>query len=650
MIHDTCVIAIYFNPANYYSREFALNEFLNNEFAGVDRFIIGIDFKSEPSDYIQNFGDRFSHIITLNEHIWPREFAINQFVQNHLDKKYRKLIIVDADISWTNSNWFNEMSILLDKYRVVQGYRQLRILDSTGKSTPNLINSFRYKNPDKTKALFYRNDMGGIWGIHRSLWEDLDGLFDKYPHPNANELHAAAFHGKPMFCGLAKTLPENSLKEYVAWAQRISSWTNSEIGFIDQEINHKWHHIAYREKNIKLASFLNYNKFDPAIDLDYANYQFDGINKEFYQSRYRSYFVERQDDGDIKYLKHGNQTIPMVPINNSNYYRTLEKSITTEFGDTPVKSIQSHITFRKRVLSLGNKTAWIVPFFSFTHNPIMRDNFRVFYDALGELNKNVFVIELACFEDSEFSIPESSNFIRIKPGPGTLLWQKERLLNLALSQIPKDYANIVWADADILFQDTNHLQRDIDLKLQDYSIVHLFKTVSWLNPDRTIRSTFRSVVDQPAEHFGHPGYAWAARREELDPVGFFDYHITGNGDTFMYFLMNRKIERWAQPFFDLPGIQYVSEKYLTQVKKHFTSRIGNLDGNIKHLFHGDYKNRNYENRHKILLDNDYDPIMCIRLNNSGLYEFNHNEPKALIIEDLIKQYLNRRKENDYAKT
>jgi hypothetical protein len=87
------------------------------------------------------------------------------------------------------------------------------------------------------------------------------------------------------------------------------------------------------------------------------------------------------------------------------------------------------------------------------------------------------------------------------------------------------------------------------------------------------------------------GFAWAARREILDPHGFYDATILGGGDTAMaaavtdcgdtvvkYHYMNkRQRERyrtWAKPF-----------------SKSTRGEIGFLDGTIFYLWHGNIQNR-----------------------------------------------------------
>ena len=64
---------------------------------------------------------------------------------------------------------------------------------------------------------------------------------------------------------------------------------------------------------------------------------------------------------------------------------------------------------------------------------------------------DLFTIELAF--DDHHQIPPGDRVYRIKGSlPANLMWQKERLLNILMENIPDDYRHIAWCDGDIVFK------------------------------------------------------------------------------------------------------------------------------------------------------------------------------------------------------
>ena len=60
-----------------------------------------------------------------------------------------------------------------------------------------------------------------------------------------------------------------------------------------------------------------------------------------------------------------------------------------------------------------------------------------------------------------------------------VLWQKERLINVALGHLPKHVKKVAWLDCDILFSNPNWLIETSEL-LDNYPIVQPFQTANRL--------------------------------------------------------------------------------------------------------------------------------------------------------------------------
>jgi hypothetical protein len=131
-----------------------------------------------------------------------------------------------------------------------------------------------------------------------------------------------------------------------------------------------------------------------------------------------------------------------------------------------------------------------------------------------------------------------------------VLWQKERLLNLAIKLVPSDVSTIAWLDCDIIFEKADWANEAKD-QLEDLNIVQPFSDVLDLGrEDHEISAAHHNVEpsfpgfaswlsqseSEPAAllsaqaRFRGGGLAWAARREILQNHGLYDAMIAGGGD------------------------------------------------------------------------------------------------------------------------
>src|SRR4029079_13310383 len=100
------------------------------------------------------------------------------------------------------------------------------------------------------------------------------------------------------------------------------------------------------------------------------------------------------------------------------------------------------------------------------------------------------VVECA-FGDAPFELPESAAVLRVRARD--VMWQKERLLNLAVAALPAACTKVAWIDADILFAEPNWAA-ETSRRLDDFPIVQPF--------DRVVR------LPRGATAFTGAGDAW----------------------------------------------------------------------------------------------------------------------------------------------
>lgn len=257
-----------------------------------------------------------------------------------------------------------------------------------------------------------------------------------------------------------------------------------------------------------------------------------------------------------------------------------------------------------------NDKLWVITVY---YNPCNYQSRRSTYDkfmyTLKDSNVNVLTIECA-FDDDKFSLPNDPRIIKMRSK--SLLWQKERLLNIAANLLPDECKYIAWIDCDIVFKNTNWVNETIEV-LQTHHIAQLFEYCTKLEKGDILdyknqmnRSySFASVTKRDFsvmnteryDSHGHTGYAWAATREFFDTVGLYEYAISGSADHFMAHCVYNNFNHCITNALKFDNVQI---DHLKEYGKRFYNlvkgRIGCVSGEIYHLWHGSTKNRNYFSR------------------------------------------------------
>ncbi len=224
------------------------------------------------------------------------------------------------------------------------------------------------------------------------------------------------------------------------------------------------------------------------------------------------------------------------------------------------------------------------------------------------------------------------------------LWQKERLLNVAIRALPLECREVAWLDCDIVL-DADDWPRRVHEALARFPLVQPFDRFHDVPPDADLRERHHptgwrggdsfgrrlaegvSVDELFRRNIGHRlkrghavGFSWAARRGLLERHGLYDACILGSGDKAIliaalgrFDLLDRleMNERqtahflaWAEPFFaDVRG------------------EIGYADATLFHLWHGELKERRYRRRHEEFRRFGFDPFADIALDAQGCWRW-----------------------------
>ncbi len=287
-------------------------------------------------------------------------------------------------------------------------------------------------------------------------------------------------------------------------------------------------------------------------------------------------------------------------------------------------------------------------------------NFRIFRECL---QVPLVVVELTF--GSEFELQAQDAEILIQLRCGAILWQKERLLNLALKALPNGCNKVAWLDCDIMFERPDWVEA-ANLLLDRYSIIQLFRQLHNLGPqwapgqDRVAEVEFT----QPSAAFslasGVPaatclgqlidgrkdrcasGFAWAARRELLDQHSFFDACILGGGDRAMACATHHCFEELMQSH---SMNEHQRRRYITWAEPFYESvraEIAFVEAEIFHLWHGDVASRKGRLRHEDFRRFQFDPDTDVAIDDNGAWRWNTNKQE---MHEHVREYFASRRED-----
>ncbi|MBS2028072.1 MAG: hypothetical protein JST54_09235 [Deltaproteobacteria bacterium] len=285
-----------------------------------------------------------------------------------------------------------------------------------------------------------------------------------------------------------------------------------------------------------------------------------------------------------------------------------------------------------------------------------RENLERFADAVRAAGVPLVIAE-AAFEGEDFSLPAQLGALRIRARD--VMWQKERLLNVATSALPASCTKVAWLDADVLFARADWAEAT-SAALERYPIVQLFDAAVRLpfghTSDRGEGERYRgfaaAYVESPqvllsgdfARH-GHTGFAWAARRELLVRHGLYDACIAGSGD---HMMAHAFCGDWEGPCVRrILGSSGPHRAYFRSWSKRLyadvRARVGVVPGALWHLWHGEIVNRRYVLRNRELAAFDFDPARDLTVGPTGCWEWASKKPE---LHAWARDYFDHRREDE----
>jgi hypothetical protein len=289
-------------------------------------------------------------------------------------------------------------------------------------------------------------------------------------------------------------------------------------------------------------------------------------------------------------------------------------------------------------------------------------NYEVFHEHIRASGLRLITIECV-FGDASFELPTSPDIMQVRTRD--VMWQKERLLNLAIARLPAACTKVAWVDCDLLFENPGWAAATSRL-LDQHAMVQPFEVPirllqdgtkssmpPWTHSFAAVYARNRSAGDSGNRRMIHPGnqgrhddtgLAWAARRDVLATHGIYDASIAGGAD---HLIAHAICNDWASPCIDrMLGMNTPHRRHAQRWGERFYAGvrgdISYVEGGVWHLWHGDYSKRDYTERHRALQAWGFDPHADIRIGADGCWEW--ATPKH-DLHRWVAEYFERRDED-----
>ena len=235
-----------------------------------------------------------------------------------------------------------------------------------------------------------------------------------------------------------------------------------------------------------------------------------------------------------------------------------------------------------------------------------------------------YTIEL-CFKKED---PEIKDAFHVRAR--TVLFHKEKLCSILEQKIPWYYRKIMFMDADLVFGNADWYTQTSAL-LERHDVVQPFSSAVWM--DLTYKTATQERLSvfymNRTEKYNwryHPGFAWAFRRSWFRTHKFYEYSITGSGDTL-------SAAAWLGVITDVhPAFRTTYATYCAQSRP----RLACTSGKVYHLYHGTHANRKYVSRHAIL-DGVRDVQTLLRPNWDSVWELSDKRVEPLLLTYFLER-------------
>lgn len=280
--------------------------------------------------------------------------------------------------------------------------------------------------------------------------------------------------------------------------------------------------------------------------------------------------------------------------------------------------------------------------------------YEQFVDMVSNTPAILYTVEIA-HGRRRHAVTRPDNPRHIQLRSDHTIWTKERLLNIGISRLPRDWRYVSTVDPDISFCRPDWVHETLQ-QLQMHNVVQMFSEAVDLGPNYEQMSRHEGFVyqykkDQHVDggtysQYSHPGFSWAYRRTALEDLGgLIDWAILGAGDRHQaYAFINRVLSSCDKDLHT--DYKTLLLQWQERAEKYVRRNIGYVKGTIYHYWHGPKVQRKYHDRWKILVDYQFSPKNDLKPDVQGLYQLvDHGDLRSVQFRDALVKYFAERNED-----
>lgn len=288
----------------------------------------------------------------------------------------------------------------------------------------------------------------------------------------------------------------------------------------------------------------------------------------------------------------------------------------------------------------------ITAYFNPMHWRRRRENYRRFRSELG-----IPLVAVEAGYDGQFDLQPGDADVLVQVPAVDVMWQKERLFNLALAAVPATCGKVACVDSDVVFLRPDVWQ-EVGDRLDDVRLLQCFSAVHYLPEDHptdpatiartvppspgfaSLRQQGRSTLELCNPDWRNPndlppvsyGLAWAFRRELFAERGFYDAWVIGGGTRVHCFAAGGHWREAAQAMrFTACAAEHL-RRWTEGFHRDVQDAWGCVAGAVAHLWHGTIGGRKFRQRYEDFSRFDFDPQADLALDERGLWRWNSAKP------------------------
>jgi hypothetical protein len=302
-------------------------------------------------------------------------------------------------------------------------------------------------------------------------------------------------------------------------------------------------------------------------------------------------------------------------------------------------------------------------------------NYRAFRK---NLQAPLLAVELAKADAHELSDGDADILVSLTGEDR--IWQKERLIAIGVSRLPKHVRHIAWVDCDLVFDDpawpaaamaqvdetgglvqvfgtVAHLPADIDPRVaavddcrrarplfSGAAIADVMRNGLYEENQRKLANAQAALAEgryyEVLEGYTIYGMGWAARREIMEACGFFDKAVVGGADAIQIIAAYGKLDDYFNARGASTAFREAAFAWAEKARQAGLFRsVSALESRAYHLWHGEMPDRRYQMRQGILIRHDYDPARDLRLADNGTWMW--ADPDGPLAADVEAYFFSR---------